>query len=129
VTDDGLNLFEAWLRDELRDAGCEIRTLSPEGMAQVTARRMREQGWRVGAPSDELTPNDRNALVVTATERTLRTAAMWLESDKDSEMMIDTANAVKAQGADVMCCPVCEEVECDGDCPLAELRAEREDPR
>lgn len=46
------DLFETWLRDELRDAGCEIRTLSPEGMAKVTMRRMCEQGWSVVAPGE-----------------------------------------------------------------------------
>lgn len=42
--------FRDWLRDELRDAGCEIRTLSPEGMAEVTVRRLVEQGWHVAPP-------------------------------------------------------------------------------
>lgn len=58
MTTDGLYEFEAWLRDELRDAGCEIRMLSPEGMAKVTVRRMREQGWRVVIRAcDDLAPN------------------------------------------------------------------------
>lgn len=42
--------FRRWLCDELRDAGCELRTLSPEGMAEVTIRRMAEQGWKVETP-------------------------------------------------------------------------------
>lgn len=75
----------------------------------------------------ETAADDRTTLVLTATERTLRTAANWLESDKDSEMLTSAADAVKAQGADELCCPVCEEIECDGDCPLAELRAVRHD--
>jgi hypothetical protein len=66
--------------------------------------------------------DDQAALIVSTVERTLRTAAMWLESDKDSEMLIETANMVKAQGADELCCPVCEEIECDGGCPLETLR-------
>lgn len=39
--------FEAWLVAELRDAGCEIRTLSPEGMARITVQRLIRDGWSV----------------------------------------------------------------------------------
>lgn len=39
--------FRDWLTTELRLAGCEIRTLSPEGMAQVTVEHMVRQGWAV----------------------------------------------------------------------------------
>lgn len=39
--------FRDWLISELREAGCEIRTLSPEGMAQVTVEHMVRQGWDV----------------------------------------------------------------------------------
>lgn len=52
MTADDLDRFEEWLRDELHDAGCEIRALSPEDMAEVTVRRMREQNWRVVAPGE-----------------------------------------------------------------------------
>lgn len=37
--------FRDWLIGELRTAGCEIRTLSPEGMAQVTVEHMVREGW------------------------------------------------------------------------------------
>jgi hypothetical protein len=39
--------FRAWLATELRLAGCEIRTLSPEGMAKVTVEHMIQDGWEV----------------------------------------------------------------------------------
>jgi len=39
--------FRDWLTDELRLAGCEIRTLSPEGMAKVTVEHMLQEGWEV----------------------------------------------------------------------------------
>lgn len=51
---DDLDRFQRWLAAELRDAGCEIRALNPEGMAQVTVRRFTEQGWTV-TPPDEVT--------------------------------------------------------------------------
>ena len=61
--------------------------------------------------------------VLTAVQQTLRTAAFWLESDKGSEMLAETACAVKRLGADPLCCPVCEEIKCDEGCPLETLRA------
>lgn len=65
---------------------------------------------------------DRTALIVAATEQTLRTAANWLESDRDSDLLVQAADAVKAQGADEACCPVCDEIACDTGCPLETLR-------
>jgi hypothetical protein len=43
--------FRDWLLAELRDAGCEIRTLSPMGMAQVTVEHLVRQGWRIVPPA------------------------------------------------------------------------------
>lgn len=37
--------FRDWLMNELVLAGCEVRTLSPMGMAQVTVEHMVRQGW------------------------------------------------------------------------------------
>jgi hypothetical protein len=42
--------FRDWLVGELREAGCEIRTLSPEGMAQVTVEHMVRTGWEAHRP-------------------------------------------------------------------------------
>jgi hypothetical protein len=39
--------FRDWLMNELVLSGCEIRTLSPMGMAQVTVEHMIRQGWAV----------------------------------------------------------------------------------
>lgn len=39
--------FRDWLVSELRTAGCEIRTLSPEGMARVTVEHMVNESWEV----------------------------------------------------------------------------------
>lgn len=37
--------FRDWLMNEFLLAGCEVRTLSPLGMAQVTVEHMVRQGW------------------------------------------------------------------------------------
>lgn len=42
--------FCDWLMTELRLAGCEIRTLSPEGMARVTVEHMVREGWKIERP-------------------------------------------------------------------------------
>jgi hypothetical protein len=39
--------FRDWLLREMHDAGCEMRTLSAMGMAQVTVEHMVRQGWTV----------------------------------------------------------------------------------
>lgn len=44
--------FRDWLTWQPRDAGCDIRYLSPEGMAEVTVRRFRDEGWSVTPPTD-----------------------------------------------------------------------------
>ena len=42
--------FRDWLMNELVLAGCEVRTLSPIGMAQVTVEHMVRQSW-IAAPT------------------------------------------------------------------------------
>lgn len=42
--------FRDWLMNELMLSGCEIRTLSPMGMAQVTVEHMVRQGWAASPP-------------------------------------------------------------------------------
>lgn len=44
--------FRDWLMTELRSAGCDIRLLSPMGMAQVTVEHMVRQGWTATPPGD-----------------------------------------------------------------------------
>lgn len=46
--------FRDWLANELRLAGCEIRTLSPEGSAQVTVAHMVGEGWTVAPPKPQI---------------------------------------------------------------------------
>lgn len=71
-----------------------------------------------------MTP-ERAAIV--ATIKTLRFAATWLNDD-DRDTLRQAAEQVElvADGGDDLsgevCCPVCEEVACDDDCPLDGLR-------
>lgn len=65
---------------------------------------------------------------VAATAATLRQVAGWglSFSDKDQDDSADelhqTADAVEAMGDDDPCCPVCQEILCDEDCPLVGIR-------
>lgn len=56
---DGHRAFRAWLLNELRAAGCDVRTLSPIGMAQVTVEHMVRNGWII-APGPPRTDEDDN---------------------------------------------------------------------
>jgi hypothetical protein len=63
-----------------------------------------------------------NEAIRKATVDTLRTIACWLTED-DERMLRRVAEAVEHQPpADWLSCPVCEEIECDGGCPLGPLR-------
>ena len=57
--------------------------------------------------------------IVQAVAATLRKVAEWGEIGRDE--LYDIARAVEALDDD-FCCPLCEEVDCDEDCPLAQLR-------
>lgn len=52
---------------------------------------------------------------------TLRSVAAWCDTDRDRDELYNMATAVEA-GDDDDCCPVCQEVTCDEDCPLVEVR-------
>lgn len=57
---------------------------------------------------------------------TLRTVAEWglsFEEGLARDELRDIADQVALVEPGDMCCPVCEEVECDEGCPLAEYRA------
>jgi hypothetical protein len=61
-------------------------------------------------------------LVVATVIATLRYAAEWLNDD-DRNLLSETADQVAAEDPrEALCCPVCEEVECDEGCPLAGVR-------
>ncbi|MWA08768.1 hypothetical protein [Streptomyces sp. BA2] len=61
-----------------------------------------------------------NPETVTIVAATLRTAAEWFSGD-DRDTMREVADQTEANWDSI--CPVCEEVDCDEDCPLEHLRA------
>lgn len=62
-----------------------------------------------------------DATIVAAT---LRQLAAWSDEDRTADELYQLANEVEAHDfTDSWCCPMCQEVECDDDCPLAALRA------
>lgn len=52
---------------------------------------------------------------------TLRKVSDQQRCDADREELVSVAAAVEADW-DGACCPVCQEVACDDDCPLVEVR-------
>lgn len=55
---------------------------------------------------------------------TLRQLASWSEEDCLPESLAALAREVEEHDfADSWCCPMCQEIQCDGGCPLAEVRA------
>jgi hypothetical protein len=62
--------------------------------------------------------------IIRATAQTLRHVAAWPRDVKDDEFY-NLAHAVELMEThdDGMGCPVCEEGDCDSDCPLAPIRA------
>lgn len=62
-----------------------------------------------------------------AVAATLRTAAFWglsFDTGPAQEELLHIAKQVEALTAeDDVVCPVCEEIECDGGCPLEAVRA------
>lgn len=62
----------------------------------------------------------REAVIVAAT---LRQLAGWSLGDRSSGSLLELADAVEAENyANSWCCPMCEEVQCDGGCPLEGVR-------
>lgn len=64
-------------------------------------------------------------LIISAVVATLRQVAGWGLSFEDGpaqQELLEIARQVELLAAqDILCCPVCEEVECDDDCPLAAI--------
>jgi len=56
--------------------------------------------------------------------RTLRISALWID-EEGRKVLYEVAEAVETADAESLSwvCPVCDEVECDGHCPLAGVRA------
>jgi hypothetical protein len=61
--------------------------------------------------------------VVQIVATTLRIASQWYEVD--SHDLLGIAHQVEEYWSG-MCCPLCEEVECDQGCPLEHVRAASE---
>jgi hypothetical protein len=61
-------------------------------------------------------------LVVIAVARTLSEVATW-GSLATSDTLVSVAAEVKMGGPWTFC-PVCQEIECDNECPLAEVRSD-----
>lgn len=70
----------------------------------------------MGCVSDQLPET------VRTTAAALRTASMWLP-DEWRDILREAADGAE-KAWDDLCCPVCQEVECDAGCPLEDLRAE-----
>lgn len=67
-------------------------------------------------------------LIRSTVAATLRTAAewglQWSDESPARDELRGIADAVDAMEPDDMTCPVCEEAECDSDCPLVSVRAQ-----
>ena len=66
--------------------------------------------------------------VVQAVVDTLRQLAGWSDEDRSVDELLGLAALVEGEGAtgimhDGWSCPMCQEVECDEDCPLAAVRS------
>lgn len=70
-------------------------------------------------PGGMTTPTPPEVSLVAAA---LRKAAEQLRCDADRDELQRTGDQVEADW-DGMCCPLCQEVTCDDDCPLAKARA------
>lgn len=64
-----------------------------------------------------------NEAIKAATAATLRHIAPWIGS-ATPETLYGIAEGVDVLEADDLCCPVCEEVDCDESCPLVAYRRE-----
>ena len=62
------------------------------------------------------------ALVINATAATLAYLAGWPGTDEQRAVLRETARAVLSVSRDDICCPVCQEIQCDSDCPLYPVR-------
>jgi hypothetical protein len=56
--------------------------------------------------------------------RTLEQLACWQDDDRSPENLRQLAREVRGEDPPDMCCPMCQEVDCDSTCPLAAARAD-----
>lgn len=69
-----------------------------------------------------MTDDERRDLVQATVVATLRQAGGWLDGFPRAELL-DEADQIEATDlTDSDCCPACDEIKCDGDCPLATVR-------
>lgn len=65
--------------------------------------------------------------IISAVAATLRQVAEWgLSFDNGparAELLEVAGQVERLAESDGLCCPLCEEVECDDDCPLSAIRA------
>ena len=62
-------------------------------------------------------------LIIDTTGKTLRQVAEWGHRRVERAVLIDIAGEIEA--ADIenwICCPMCEEMDCDDDCALRPIR-------
>lgn len=47
---------------------------------------------------------------------------VWDDGLRADDELLSLANQVEGMGSEDMPCPMCQEIDCDGDCPLAPVR-------
>lgn len=68
--------------------------------------------------------NGRDAMIVA---KTLRQLAEWDHEDRSPRSLAELAQVVETEDwPDALCCPMCQEVECDTGCPLEDVRSRAE---
>jgi hypothetical protein len=88
---------------------------------------MSEERLRRGTPlaaGDQVDVPERGELdpIVKATAGTFHYLAEWFGTEEQRAELAATALEVEALDEQEICCPVCEEVECDTSCPLVPVR-------
>lgn len=73
--------------------------------------------------------SEMDQLRIKTTAATLRTVSEWglvfsgeSDHDRTRDELRQIADSVDGMTGDDACCPVCEEVNCDADCPLMGVR-------
>lgn len=91
-----------------------LQNIATENAATDAKSKLKETGSPVG-----------RELVVNAIAQTLETLAMWTdETHRESYRYL--ARDVRSWEPDQwdICCPFCDEIECDEGCPMSELRTQ-----
>lgn len=74
------------------------------------------------AAQAERNVRDRDRAVIAAVEATLRYVSWWARDETAPGHLIEQADETRELDRDTVCCPVCKEITCDRDCPLAPVR-------